>query len=81
MIAVLDQNCSAILPQATTSDDTLRYKQIFSKISGGWCIKKINSVKEKHYVQDLLEEVFLQKSSGEYYKLPGILKSQIKKRL
>ena len=25
-------------------------------------------------MQDLLEEVFLQKSSGEYYKLPGIPK-------
>ena len=25
-------------------------------------------------MQDLLEEVFLQKSSGKYYKLPGIPK-------
>ena len=25
-------------------------------------------------MQDLLEEMFLQKSSSEYYKLPGILK-------
>ena len=25
-------------------------------------------------MQDLLEELFLQKSSGEYYKLPGIPK-------
>ena len=74
MIAVLDHNCSANLPQATTSDGTLRYKPIFSKISGDWCIKKIKCAKEKHYVQDLLEEVFLQKSSGEYCKLPGIPK-------
>ena len=74
MIAVLDHNCSAILPQATTSDGTLRYKEIFSKISGGWCMKKIKCAKKKHYVQDLLEEEFLQKSSGEYYKLPGIPK-------
>ena len=74
MIAVIDHNCSVNLPQATTSDGTLRYKQIFSKISGGWCIKTIKCAKEKHYVQDLLEEVFIQKSSGEYHKLPGISK-------
>ena len=36
--------------------------------------KKDKCAKEKHYVQDLLEEVFLQKSSGKYYKLPGIPK-------
>ena len=36
MIAVLDHNCIAKLPQATTFDGTLRYKQVFSKISGGW---------------------------------------------
>ena len=74
MIAVPDHNCSANLPQATTFDGTLRYKQTFSKISGDWCIKKIKCAKEKHYVQDLLAELFLQKSSGEYYKLPGIPK-------
>ena len=74
MIAALDHNCSAILPQATISNGALRYKQIFSKISGDWCIKKIRCAKEKHYVQDLLEEKFLQKSSGEYYKLLGIPK-------
>ena len=38
MIAVLDHNCSVNLPQATKSDGTLRYKQIFSKILGGWCV-------------------------------------------
>ena len=32
MIAVLDHNCRAILPQDTTSDGTSRCKQIFSKI-------------------------------------------------
>ena len=68
MIAALDHNCSVNLSHATTSDGTLRYKQIFSKISGGWRIKKIKCAKEKHYVQDLLEELFLQKSFGEYYK-------------
>ena len=46
----------------------------FKDLVGGWCIKKIKCAKEKHYVQDLLEEMFLQKSSSEYYKLPGILK-------
>ena len=50
MIAVLDHNCSAILPQATTSDCTLGYKQIFSKISRAWCVKKIECAKEKNYV-------------------------------
>ena len=74
MIAALDHNCSVNLSHATTSDGTLRYKQIFSKISGGWRIKKIKCAKEKHYVQDLLEELFLQKSFGEYYKWPGIPK-------
>ena len=73
MIVVLDHNCSANLPWASTSDGTLRYKQIFSKISGDWCIKKIKSAKEKHYARSSWE-VFLQKSSGEYYKLPGIPK-------
>ena len=72
IIAVRDHNCSVNLPQATTSDGTLRYKQIFSKILGGWYIKKIKCAKEKHYVQDLLEEAFLQKSSGEYQKSTGI---------
>ena len=76
MIVVVDHNCSANLPQATTSDGTLKYKQIFSRISGDWYIKKIKCAKEKHYVQDL-EEKFLQKSSGEYYKLPGIPKLAI----
>ena len=51
MIVVLDHNCRANLPQASTSDGTLRYKQIFSKISGDWCIKKIKSAKEKHYAR------------------------------
>ena len=40
MIAVIDHNCSVNLLQAIISDVTLRYKQTFSKISGGWCYKK-----------------------------------------
>ena len=46
MIAVLDHNCSTNLPQTTTSDGTLRYKQTFPKISEDWCIKKIKCAKE-----------------------------------
>ena len=87
IIGVFDYNCCANLPQATTSDVTLRNKQ---RLSGRWWIKKKKCAKEKDYVQDHLEEMFLQKSSGEYDKLPGIpklakilrlLKRQIKKRL
>ena len=87
MVAVLDHSCSANLAQATTFDGTLRYKQFFFKYFRG-LVKMTKCDKEKHFVQDLA--VFLQKSSGEYYKLPrtsklvknlGLLKSHIKKRL
>ena len=68
MIGVRDHNFSANLPQTTKSDVTLRYKQ---RLSWHWCIKKNKCAKEKEYVQDHLEEVFLQKSSGACDKLPG----------
>ena len=44
MIAVLDYNCWVSLPQITTSNNDVRFKQVFSWVFAAvWCVKKIKS--------------------------------------
>jgi len=44
-LAILDFNCGSECQQATTKDGTLRYKQVFSKITQTWVVKKITAKK------------------------------------
>ena len=62
MTAVLDYNCMVNLPQTATSNNDLRYKQVFSGVfAAGWCVKKT-----RHYIQEILAEAFFQKQPGKY---------------
>jgi len=56
-LAILDFNCGSECQQATTKDGTLRYKQVFSKITQTWVVKKITAKKDRLYLSELLEGI------------------------
>ena len=53
-LAVLDYNCGSNNTQATTKDGKRRYKQIFSKVTQNWVVKKISQPKDREYIHELL---------------------------
>ena len=53
-LAVLDYNCGSNNTQATTKDGKRRYKQIFSKVTQKWAVKKISEPKDREYIHELL---------------------------
>jgi len=40
-LAIMDFNCCADNVQAMTKDGTLRYKQVFSRVTQSWVVKKV----------------------------------------
>ena len=52
--AVLDYNCGSNNTRATTKDGKQRYKQIFSKVTQNWVVKKISQPKDREYIHELL---------------------------
>ena len=53
-LAVLDYNCGSSNTQATTKDGKCRYREIFSKVTQNWAVKKISGRKDQEYIHELL---------------------------
>ena len=55
-LAILDLNCCSENVQAVSKEGSLRYKQIFSRVTQSWVVKKIMKTKERPYLYLLLEK-------------------------
>lgn len=53
-LAVLDFNSDSNRNQATRKDGTLRYKQVFSRVTQNWVVKKIVEQKDTKYRDELM---------------------------
>ena len=53
-LAMLDYNCGSNNTQIATKDGKRRYKQIFSKVTQNWVVKKISQPKDREYIHELL---------------------------
>ena len=51
---MLDYNCGSSNTQATAKDVKQRYKQIVSKVTQSWVVKKISETKDREYIHQLL---------------------------
>ena len=74
-LAVMDHNSSVDLGQAKTKTGQLRYKQVFSRVTQSWVVKKIKAPKDKCYIDDIVEETLYIRQSGEKYPLPNLPKA------
>jgi len=54
-LAVLDFNSGMDNQQAKTKDGTLRYKQVFSRVTQSWVVKRVMTEKKREYLYQLLE--------------------------
>ena len=54
-LAVLDFNSGSDTKHATKKDGTLRYKQVFCRITQNWVVKKITEKKERKYLEELMK--------------------------
>ena len=71
-LAILDFNSGVGLNQATTSNQQLRYKQQFSKVTQSWVIKKIKLPKDKVYMDHLLDEIKYMQETRDKYPTPKL---------
>ena len=71
-LAVLDYNCGSNNTQATTKDGKRRYKQIFSKVTQNWVVKKISETKDGEYIHELLSSTLEASPDTTGDKLPRI---------
>ena len=71
-LAVLDYNCGSSNTQATAKDGKRRYKQIFSKVTQNWVVKKISEIKDQEYIQKLLSSTLEAPPDTTGDKLPRI---------
>ena len=71
-LAVLDYNCGSSNTQATTKDGKCRYKQIFSKVTQNWVIKKMSETKDREYIHELLSSTLEAPPDTTGDKLPRI---------
>ena len=69
-LAVLDHNDGVATGQAVTKQGTLRYKQVFSKVTQNWCVKKIAKKKSREYQNELLETTIKFKETPEIDSMP-----------
>ena len=53
-LAMLDYNCGWNNTQIATKDGKRRYKQIFSKVTQNWVVKKISEPKGQQCIHELL---------------------------
>ena len=65
-LAVLDHNCGINREQAKRGDGKLRYKVVFSKVTGSWVSKKILVDKKRTYIKEIINEI---RKIPENYKL------------
>ncbi|XP_057311862.1 uncharacterized protein LOC130649578 [Hydractinia symbiolongicarpus] len=68
-LAVLDFNSGTNCEQAVTKKGVLRYKQVFSRVTQSWVVKKITEKKEKAYLAELMT-ANLEPIDNEKDKLP-----------
>ncbi|XP_057310004.1 uncharacterized protein LOC130648002 [Hydractinia symbiolongicarpus] len=68
-LAVLDFNSGTNCEQAVTKKGVLRYKQVFSRVTQSWVVKKITEKKEKAYLAELMTAT-LEPIDNEKDKLP-----------
>ena len=71
-LAVLYYNCGSSNTQATTKDGKRRYKQIFSKVTQNWVIKKMSETKDREYIHELLSSTLEAPPDTTVDKLPRI---------
>ena len=69
-LAVLDFNCGSSVNQASTNAGSLRYKQIFSKMTQTWVVKVIKETKNRHYIDELLSLILEAPTGHTLPKLP-----------
>ena len=53
-------------------DGQLEYKLQFTRISQSWVIKEIKSLKVKHYINDLMKEVYGVNMTNEDVSMPDL---------
>ena len=70
-LAVLDFNCGSD-DQAMTQGGALRYKQVFSRVTQAWVVKKIMKEKERNYLYPLLQKTIQMEKDIEGKNLPKI---------
>ena len=70
-LAVLDFNCGSSI-QAQTLDGVLRYKQVFSRVTQSWVVKKITKEKERDYLYPLLQKTIQMKADFKGEALPNV---------
>jgi len=71
-LAVLDYNSGADNKQATKSDGSLCYKQVFSRVTQSWVVKKVMVEKTREYLQPLLQATISSSHDNETGGLPVI---------
>lgn len=72
-LAVLDFNNNSNRSQATRKDGALRYKQIFSRVTQNWVVKKIVADKRSKYLEELMVLISTTSSSDlENLPLPDV---------
>ena len=70
-LAVLDFNCGSE-NQAMTQNGALRYKQVFSRVTQAWVVKKIMKQKERDYLYPLLQKTIQMEKDTKGKNLPKI---------
>ena len=71
-LTVLHYNCGSNNTHATTKDGECRYKQIFSKVTQNWVVKKISETKDREYINELLSSKLEASPDTRGDKLPRI---------
>ena len=70
-MAVLNYNCGSNNTQTTTKDGKQRYKQIFSKVTENWVVKKIPRI-DWEYIHNLISSTLEASPDTTGDKLPRI---------
>ena len=76
-LAVMDFNSGADDKQATKQDGTFRFKQVFSKVTQTWVVKKIKEKKNKRFLDDLMDSIISSPHGHSLPKLPDNIPDNI----
>ena len=71
-LVVLNYNCGSNNTQATTKDGKRRYKQIFSKVTQNWVVKKMFETEDWEYIHELSSFTLEASPDTTVNKLPRI---------
>lgn len=64
-LAVLDFNSGVHREQSKTRSGELRFKQVYSKVTKNWVVKKVSEPKDKIYLPVIMEEIEYQRTTKE----------------